>query len=277
MAVTLEIDDGDPWWLSPDLWVVPGNDPTGPPGTPIAGQTAFLWARVHNTGSDAIENATVNFYWANPATAFDRSTANRVGTSFVSLLAGATQEVLCLAPWVPSFVNGGHECILAEAYDPSADPLPPGPDFNVPTDRHVAQRNLAVLAVAPDNLRFQLAFEVHNPSRTREEFSIRAESGTSEQLKRALRLSPKLVSHKGKQGRAVKLGFARQSCADADAEREDAPRLTLAPLERRGLSLVGELKGEVALVNVLQLRNDKVVGGLSVLAHAGELEKEEQP
>lgn len=276
MAVTLEIDDGDPWWLSPDLWVVPGTDPTGTPGTPVAGQTAFLWARVHNTGSDPVENAMVNFYWANPATAFDRTTANHVGTSFVSLLAGATQEVLCLSPWVPSFMNGGHECILAEAYDPSADPLPPGPDFNVPTDRHVAQRNLAVLAVAPGKLTFQLAFEVHNPGRRREEFAIRAELGTTEHLKRALKLRPELAALKGKQGRAIKLAFARSACADAGTERNEAPKLILEPFERRGLALVGELKGEVALVNVLQLRNDKVVGGLSVLAYAGLSHEEER-
>ena len=36
MAVELEIRDGDPWYLSPDVWTVPGNDPEGPPGLPIA-------------------------------------------------------------------------------------------------------------------------------------------------------------------------------------------------------------------------------------------------
>ena len=40
---------------------------------------------------------------------------------------------------------------------------------------------------------FQLAFEVHNPGRTREEFVIRAEPGTTKHLKEALKLSPHLA------------------------------------------------------------------------------------
>ena len=33
MTIQLEIRDGNPdWWLSPDIWVVPGADPAAPPG-----------------------------------------------------------------------------------------------------------------------------------------------------------------------------------------------------------------------------------------------------
>ena len=42
MAVALEIRDGNPWWyLSTDLWVVPGDDPDGTPGPPVAGSPAL--------------------------------------------------------------------------------------------------------------------------------------------------------------------------------------------------------------------------------------------
>ncbi len=79
MAVQLEIQDGNPWWLSADIWTVPGSDPEGLAGTPIAGSTCFLWARVSNTGSSDVQNAVVRFYWANPSVGFDRNTANPIG------------------------------------------------------------------------------------------------------------------------------------------------------------------------------------------------------
>ncbi|MGH8580959.1 MAG: hypothetical protein ACREVK_12865 [Gammaproteobacteria bacterium] len=40
MAVELEIRDGDPWWLSPDVWTVPGNNPEGTGGVPVAAEIA---------------------------------------------------------------------------------------------------------------------------------------------------------------------------------------------------------------------------------------------
>lgn len=85
MAVELENRDGDLWWLSPDVWVVPGTDPEGSPGTPIAGTPAYMWARVRNNGTSTVNNAEVRFYWADPSAAFDRNTAHYVGSSFVSL------------------------------------------------------------------------------------------------------------------------------------------------------------------------------------------------
>src|SRR5713226_432877 len=147
MAVTLEIRHGNPWYLSPDVWTVPGDDPEGPPGLPIVGRPAYIWAKVRNNGSNAVTNATVRFYWANPSIGFNRTTATLVGSAFVNLGPGGIQDVLCLTPWVPIFVNQGHECVLAEAFHPS-DPLPPGQDFNASSDRHVAQRNLSVLMAA---------------------------------------------------------------------------------------------------------------------------------
>lgn len=62
MAVELEIRDGDPWWLSPDVWVVPGIDPLGAPGMPIAGMPAYIWARVRNLGDTDVANAEVRYY-----------------------------------------------------------------------------------------------------------------------------------------------------------------------------------------------------------------------
>lgn len=147
MSVELEIEDGTPWYLSPDIWVLPGTDPSGPPGTPTAGAASYIWARVHNRGTTAVSNATVRFYWANPATLVGSASATLVGTSYVTLGAGESREVLCVTPWVPSWVNDGHECLVVEAFA-AADPLPvrsPTDPFDVPYDRHVAQLNLNLI------------------------------------------------------------------------------------------------------------------------------------
>ena len=150
MPVQLLIRDGSPaWYLSPDITVVPGDDPAGPGGSPIAGLPAYLWARVQNTGDVDASNVRVDFYWANPALQVTRSNATLVGSAFATVPAGAVQEALCLVPWIPTIVNDGHECLLAVANHPG-DPLPnPLPDaFDPPTYRQVAQKNLTVLVAS---------------------------------------------------------------------------------------------------------------------------------
>ncbi len=150
MSVDLLVRDGSPhWYLSPDIWVVPGVDPTAPPGSPIAGQPAYLWARVANNGSTAANGVRVDFYWANPALQVTRSNATFVGSAFGDVGSGETQEILCLVPWMPVIVNDGHECLVAVANHPG-HPLPdPLPDaFDPRAFPQVAQKNLTVLVVS---------------------------------------------------------------------------------------------------------------------------------
>jgi hypothetical protein len=273
MAVTLEIEDGDPWYLSPNVWVVPGDNPEGSPGIPIAGKTSYLWARVRNSGQDRVSNATVRFYWANPAVGFDRTTATLVGTAFVTLDGGQTADVLCLTPWVPVYVNQGHECILAEAFHPSLDPLPGTLAFDVPTDRHVAQRNLSVLKLSERS--FSFAFEIHNPARQARTFTLNATEADPGQLERLVPLLGRDFKLPGKRGRLQRLGFVQELCPDARAIEGATPRvekLQLASGERTGYSLVGVLEGGSALVHVIQEVDGNVVGGLSVLALAAQEE-----
>ena len=105
MAVELWIDDGSPWYLSPDIWVVPSDDPNDLPGVPFEGISAYVWANVHNRGSAAVTNATVRFYWADPSTMITRSSATLIGTSSTSLIPGETKPVLCVTPWIPAIVS----------------------------------------------------------------------------------------------------------------------------------------------------------------------------
>jgi hypothetical protein len=145
-ATTLEIRDGNPWWLSTDIWVVPGEDPTGPPGSPVGGEAAYVWARVTNQGPADVTNARVDFTWADPSLQVARSTAHPIGSGNVNVEAGQSMDVLCLTPWLPVVVNDGHECLVAVVVS-SADPLPsPVPDaYDPPSFHQVAQRNLTVL------------------------------------------------------------------------------------------------------------------------------------
>ena len=91
MPVQLHIRDGNPYWyLSPDIWVVPGNDPSASPGNPIAGQAAYLWAHVANIGSTDANSVRVDFFWANPALQVTRSNATLVGSAFTTFLTVAS-------------------------------------------------------------------------------------------------------------------------------------------------------------------------------------------
>jgi hypothetical protein len=269
MAVELEIRDGNPWWLSPDIWVVPGTDPSGAPGTPVAGQTAFLWARVHNNGNSRVESATVRFYWANPAVGFDRTTATPIGSANVTLNGGQAEDVLCLTPWQVVWVNSGHECVLAEVFH-AFDPLPPGPAFNVPTDRHVAQRNLSVVMAVKGF--FQFAFEVHNPSRQTRVFRIGAEPGGIGQIEPLLPTLGKDITLP-RPGKLAEVGLVEAVCPDRETAARAARErisLELPPGRRAGFSLTGLIEGGGALIHIWQQADEQITGGLSVLVLSAE-------
>ncbi|SDX32017.1 hypothetical protein SAMN05444487_11420 [Marininema mesophilum] len=269
MDVKLEIQDGSPWYLSPDIWTVSGDDPLGTPGQPIVGQPCYIWARVHNNGKDAIQNANVRFYWANPAVGFNRKTANFIGKAYVSLAGSETREVLCLSPWNPSFVNNGHECVMVEASHPY-DPLQAGLTFNVTTDRHVAQRNLTVLRLRKGNAHFTLRFELHNPSRLAQTYRITSRVGHLKEIKPLLPHLGHDIPHHG-EGTIVQAGFVTESCPDKDDSNKAQPtsKVEIGPGATVGLSVVGVLEGEIALLHVVQKAEEQEIGGLSILVFQG--------
>jgi hypothetical protein len=263
MGVSLEIPHGMPWWESTAIWTVSGTDPSGPPGQPVAGQPTYVWAHVLNTGNTPVQNATVNFYWANPSVGFDRTTATRIGSSFVSLCERDEADVLCLTAWVPAFVNGGHECLVAEAFHPSLDPLPPGNAFHADTDRHVAQRNLSVLAMMGG--RFSFPFEVDNPLRIDREFTIRVRAATTDELiATARRLGIRPPKHPGT---LAELAFSHEPCprTDGTTAKHHEIHVQVERNTRLGLSILGRVKGDAALLRIEQLHAGRLIGGLSIL------------
>ncbi len=264
----LTIEDGNPWYLSPNIWTVPGSDPLGPEGLPVAGHPCYLWARVRNIGDVRAENATVRFYWANPSVGVTRDTATLVGTAFVTVDPGATGDVLCLTPWVPAWVNQGHECVLAETFHP-LDPLPTTVNFAVPSDRHVAQRNLSVLQVTQQA--FSMQMEVHNPAPARRRFRLLITPGHKEQLRPFARLMERMRVAAGEDGALARAGFIHQVCPDeAAAEKaQEKLELELGPGERTGVTVVGALRGDSAVIHITQEDGETVTGGLAVLITRG--------
>ena len=271
MAVELEIEDGSPrWYLSPNIWTVPGEDPEGEPGMPIVDTPCFMWAHVQNNGSTPVNNALVRFYWANPSVGFDRTTAHYIGSSNVSLAAGEERDVLCLTPWVPTFVNEGHECALAEAFHSSEDPLPDSPVFNVPTDRHVAQRNLSVVqAMTSKKMMFSVHFSICNSSRKERTFRIYSKHGKIAELLPLQKTLGRLKIPHQATGTIEQVGFVFQLCPTEEERAKAQPVLEKLKVPGKrciGATVIGKLNGEAALIHIMQEVDGKEVGGLSILA-----------
>jgi hypothetical protein len=110
----------------------------------------------------------VEFYWCNPSLGINRFNANLVGAAWVDLAnrftlypdwvevdrpygryisRGCHAIVRCPESWVPSFVNEGHECLVIRAFEPIMDAVG-REQFSPAADRHVAQRNIAVVQAA---------------------------------------------------------------------------------------------------------------------------------
>jgi hypothetical protein len=275
----LIIRDGNPYWyLSPDIWVVPGNDPTGSTGSPIAGQTAYLWAHVANAGSTDANGVRVDFYWANPALQVTRSNATLVGSAYADVPAGSAQDALCLVPWTPAIVNGGHECLVAVA-NHASDPLPsPLPDaFDPPTYSQVAQKNLTVLVAAMHAS--MLSITIAGLQRADKSVTLTTELGG--ELDAGTLASVGLRGLRPAKGPSVEVGLdvERRCVGDKDPIGRDrlelrVPRGTSAAVHAaiRAKNLAAN---EYQLVQIVERVEDKVLGGLCLVVVSAKTERRE--
>jgi hypothetical protein len=144
-----------PFWESPDIFILSGTDPSAAPAVPTQlGQTAqagvpnTVYAHVWNFGQSSAPQVVVDFFWCNPSLGIGPQSAHMIGQSVISLGArGSGQShavVKCPQPWTPTFVNGGHECLLVRAWDYTSDALGT-PPWDASINRHVAQRNIHVV------------------------------------------------------------------------------------------------------------------------------------
>jgi hypothetical protein len=268
VGVELLIGDGAPYWyLSTEIWAVPGDDPSGPPGSPVAGQPSYLWARVENTGDLDVNGVRVDFYWANPATQVTRTNATLVGSAFGDVAAGTSQEVLCLIPWIPVIVNGGHECLVAVA-NHASDPLPsPLPDaFDPPTYRQVAQRNLTVLAAGTKGM---LALTIGGTPRADKDVRLVTEVGG--ELDRQTLMGLGIADLRPADERVVEVGLHREAgCLTADEPIGEAELRVRVPRRSSAAAYIAVRAGKLRadqyqLVRVVELDGQDVLGGLGLV------------
>lgn len=269
MSTVLEIRDGDPhWWNSPDIWVVPGTDPNGSPGQPIAGEPAFLWVRVRNEGDIAASGARVNFYWSNPATGVLRSNSTLIGFAFVDLNPEEMKEILCVIPWIPQIVNNGHECVVAEIIH-SSDPLPsPLPDpFDPPKYNQIAQKNLTVLAMKKSMM--VMPIQVAAPIRKEKHLLIMTEVGG--ELDELTLAQAGLEGYRPAKYNELKAGLSLDpGCNESEEERLDKEvKMSLKPGTARAVFLKvwpQELDPRTyVLLHVISQDGKKIDGGMTYI------------
>jgi hypothetical protein len=153
---------GAPFWESPDIFILAGVTPAlAPPLPPALGQVALagqpntIYAHVWNFGNAAANEIVVEFYWVDPSLGISPGSVHLIAQTFMSLGAKGSGKshavVKCPEAWTPTFVNGGHECLLVRVWDNPAD-LPGEPKFDASINRHVGQRNIHVVAPGPKPL-----------------------------------------------------------------------------------------------------------------------------
>ncbi|WP_229218593.1 hypothetical protein [Rugamonas brunnea] len=139
---------GTPYWASPFIWV----ESPDPSGRPQAGAENHLVARVFNLGAGTAAPAKIDFYWADPSVGLGAADAHFIGTEWAEIGPMTSRVVRCATPWIPSYLNNGHECAFLNCDNHVLDPLllP----FQPWADRHVGQRNLAVLPAVAQPFHF---------------------------------------------------------------------------------------------------------------------------
>jgi hypothetical protein len=147
-----------PFWESPDIFVAPNlSAEVAPPAPTTRGGLAqasapnTLWAHVWNLGRAPVVNARVEFYWCDPTVGISSDPSQLIGVAHVDLgdrnSGRAHTIVKCPTSWVPTFLNGGHECLIVRCFEPLTDPLGNNP-WSPWDDRHVGQRNIHVVNAA---------------------------------------------------------------------------------------------------------------------------------
>lgn len=145
-----------PFWESPDVLLLAGVEPSlAPRVPPELGQTALanqpntVYAHVWNFGIAQAPSVVVEFYWCDPALGIGPGGAHLIGVTTVALGARGSAHshaiVKCPTTWVPTFLNGGHECLVVRAWDETSDGLGT-PPWDASLNRHIGQRNIHVVA-----------------------------------------------------------------------------------------------------------------------------------
>lgn len=147
--------DGVPHWISPRIFV----ESSDALGRAVAGEENYVHAKVFNLGMATSAPTRVDFYWADPSLGLGASNMNLIGTEWVEIDNGSAKDVRCNTPWVPVFLNDGHECLMVNCNNAMRDPIQH--PFQPRLDRHVGQRNIQVIEATPGSM-FTLALTINN-------------------------------------------------------------------------------------------------------------------
>jgi hypothetical protein len=282
MTTGLIIKHGSPhWWLSPDIWLaMPPSTKTSPAvNNPIAGKTYDVWVRVRNPTNDVLSTPVLlwglQVIWAYPTAGpipLPTSAANNLNsTDLPSISGGQSVEIKCMNQWTPST---GHECIVAWtnasniAYPMAGDPYLAG-DAGPGDNWSIAQHNFSVL---PGIRKIHFAFQVCNGAAEELSYNIAARQAPLQEIEGFLPGVPGGRTVLDRPGKVERLGIVASANPSA-AELEQAPaelKLKIAPRSCLRFTLSGTLLEGNALINIIQTQNERVVGGLSVLAMAEE-------
>jgi hypothetical protein len=164
-----------PFWESPDILLVAGVEPAVAPARPLtlgqtalAGQPNTVYAHIWNFGQALAPEVVVEFYWCDPSLGIGPGSAHIIGQTIISLGARGSGKshalVKCPEAWVPTFLNGGHECLLVRAWDLTSDGLG-SPPWDASLNRHCGQRNIHVIANPAAPVLHPLAAGPHATSR----------------------------------------------------------------------------------------------------------------
>lgn len=139
-------------YKSPDIWI----ESSDLLGNAVAGEENFVHARIFNLGKADASPTRVDFYWADPSLGLGAEHMNLIGTEWMEVEAYTVQDVRCNTPWIPVFLNDGHECLKVNCSSPILDPITA--PFKPREDRHVGQRNITVVeSAAGATVKFSLA------------------------------------------------------------------------------------------------------------------------
>ena len=134
--------DPDDWYGSPDIWVRHADDGGLEHQDPIAGQTNYVYARIHNRGTQP-QDGTVNLTWIEPSLGTRCGDWAPIGTiTYTDLQPGETR--ILSIPWVPS--RSGHTCLQA-LLDSTPDPFNRSLECTplwVPWDNNLGWRNVNI-------------------------------------------------------------------------------------------------------------------------------------
>ncbi|MDQ2956013.1 MAG: hypothetical protein M3Y42_03490 [Actinomycetota bacterium] len=147
-----------PFWESPDIHILAGIAPAEAPEAPnILGQTALagapntIYAHIWNFGRGAAYDITVEFWWLDPSLGVTPQGLHFIGQTPLALGARGSGNshaiVKCPEAWNPTFLNGGHECLIVRA-STTCDDILGTPAWDASLNRHVGQRNIHVIGAA---------------------------------------------------------------------------------------------------------------------------------